>query len=283
MSYLDRIAECNNADLRRFLPFSVGGAQVGWVAPGFARTLRRFPEVFAVGGRAVSLKAALDTPAKRSKALDLVLRQLADENIIRGWRDEAYPVMPPEGGAALTTMERAAVPHFGVRAFGVHLNGFVRKRQGIHMWIGRRSRDKPTYPGMLDNMVAGGQPAGISLKENLIKECREEAGIPRRLAERAIPVGAISYAYAGKTEGGLKPDVQYCYDLELPADFVPRNTDGEIDAFMLWPIAKVARIVRDTSRFKFNCNLCIIDFLVRHGLIGPEHPDYQAICKGLRR
>jgi isopentenyldiphosphate isomerase len=283
MSFLDRIAECNNADFSRFLPFRAGGAHVGWVAPGFARVLRRFSEVFAAGGGAVSLKAALDTPAKRSKAMDRVLRQLAAEGLVRGWRGEPYPVVAFSGGPALMAMERAAVPHFGVRAFGVHLNGFVRRRDGIRMWIGRRSRDKHTYPGMLDNMVAGGQPIGISLRENLIKECREEAGIPRRLAARAIPVGAISYAYEGKAEGGLKPDVQYCYDLELPADYVPRNTDGEIAEFMLWPIEKVARVVRDTRRFKFNCNLCIIDFLVRHGLIGPEHADYQAICKGLRR
>jgi isopentenyldiphosphate isomerase len=283
MSFLDRIAECNNADFGCFLPFRVGGAHVGWVAPGFARVLRRFPAVFAASGGAVSLKPALDTPARRSKAIACVLHQLAAEGLVWGWRDETYPVVPFSGGLPLMTMERAAVPHFGVRAFGVHLNGFVRRRDGIHMWIGRRSRDKHTYPGMLDNMVAGGQPVGISLRENLIKECREEAGIPRKLAARAIPVGAITYAYEGKTEGGLKPDVQYCYDLELPAAFIPRNADGEIAEFMLWPIEKVARVVRDTTRFKFNCNLCIIDFLVRHGLIGPEHPDYVAICKGLRR
>ena len=288
MSFLDRIAECNDADFRRFLPFSVGAAQVGWVRPEFAQTLRRFPGVFIVRAGGVALVPALDTRAKRSRAVDRVLRQLAGERIVAGWRDEAYPVNPlvgplGGGGKTLLTMERAAVPHFGVRAYGVHMNGYVRKRDGIHMWIARRSRDKQTYPGMLDNMVAGGQPIGISFKENLIKECREEAGIPRRLARRAIPVGAISYAYEAKKEGGIKPDIQYCYDLELPADFTPRNADGEIAKFMLWPIARVAQTVRDTRRFKFNCNLCIIDFLVRHGLIGPDDKDYAAICRGLRR
>ena len=46
------------------------------------------------------------------------------------------------------------------------------------MWIGRRARDKPTFPGMLDNFVAGGQPIGIGLMDNLIKEAAEEAGVP---------------------------------------------------------------------------------------------------------
>jgi hypothetical protein len=45
----------------------------------------------------------------------------------------------------------------------------------------------------------------------------------------------------------------------------------------------VAEIVRDTRQFKFNCNLVLIDFFVRHGVIAPEHPDYLAICRGLRR
>ena len=283
MSFLDRIAECNNADMARFRPFRVGPEQAGWVYHELVPTLRRFPEVFLAGDRDVSLVPALDTPDKRSKAIDAVLRRLAGEGLIKGWRDESYPVHPTGGGPVLMAMERAAAPHFGVRAYGVHMNGFVRRGGGIHMWVARRAEDKPTYPGMLDNTVAGGQPAGIGYKENLIKECKEEAGIPRALAERAIPVGAISYAYEGRSEGGLKPDIQFCYDLEMPEDFTPRNTDGEIAEFMLWPIRRVAEIVRDTREFKFNCNLCIIDFLVRHGLIGPEDPDYQAICQGLRR
>ena len=40
--------------------------------------------------------------------------------------------------------------------------------------------------------------------------------------------------------------------------------------------------VRDTSEFKYNCNLVLIDFFVRHGLIEPDDPDYLAIVAGLR-
>jgi len=41
--------------------------------------------------------------------------------------------------------------------------------------------------------------------------------------------------------------------------------------------------VRDSFEFKFNCNLCIIDFLVRHGVIDPDNePDYTALAHGLR-
>src|SRR3546814_18788535 len=113
------------------------------------------------------------------------------------------------------------------------------------MWIGRRARDKHTYPGMLDNTVAGGQPLGLSLRENLVKECAEEAAIPPALAERAVAVSAISYRHM--TEEGFKPDVQFCFDLELPPDFVPRNTDGEIERFPLQPVEEVAALVADNQ------------------------------------
>ena len=140
--------------------------------------------------------------------------------------------------------------------------------------------DKGTYPGMLDNMVAGGQPHGLGLKENMVKECGEEAGIPPEIAQRVQPVGMILYDH--QSGDGAKPDRQYCFDLEVPADFEPVAADGEVDEFMLWPIEQVAARVRDTFAFKFNCNLVIIDFLIRHGILDPDsEPDYTDLCRGL--
>ena len=46
---------------------------------------------------------------------------------------------------------------------------------------------------------------------------------------------------------------------------------------------QVADLVRDTKRFKFNCNLVVIDFLVRHGAVDVEAPSYAALVAGLRR
>ncbi|HLI13814.1 MAG TPA: DUF4743 domain-containing protein [Alphaproteobacteria bacterium] len=281
MSFLDRIRECNTRDMAHFRPFIVGGHRVGWVKRPFLDELAAFPKLFELREEAVVLSPRLETPESRTKAVDEALRVLQGKGIIRGWREERYPVTLAWGRPALMAMERAAVPHFGIRAYGVHMNGFLRRDGHYYMWIGRRAFDKPTFPGMLDNVVAGGQPDGISLMDNLIKECAEEAAIPEALARRAIPVGAISYAV--ETEEGLKPDVQFVYELEMPADFTPRNTDGEIAEFMLWPIEKVMEVVGRTTEFKFNCNLVIIHFLVNHGLISPEDPDYLEIVKGLHQ
>lgn len=281
MSFLDRIRECNTRDMSRFRPFIVGGHQVGWIKRPFLDELQAFPKLLDIREEAVVLSPAFRTATERTKAVDEILRMLAERGVIKGWRNENYPVTLAWGKPALMVMERAAVPHFGIRAYGLHVNGYVCNGESISMWIGRRAYDKPTFPGELDNMVAGGQPDGKSLLENLIKESREEADIPEALARKARPVGAISYRQ--ETPEGLKPDVLFVYELEVPRDFAPRNTDGEIDRFMLWPIEKVAEVVSETTEFKFNCNLVIIDFLVRRGLISPEHPDYLEIVKGLHQ
>lgn len=280
MSFLDRIRENNVWNPAAFRWWVVDGCRVGRIRHGLVPRLAAFAGTFIVEDDAVHLDPRLATFQARSAAMDEVLRALEAEGIVSGRRNEYYPVTRSFSEPPFLQIERAGVPCFGVRAFGVHLNGYVRRADGIWMWIGRRATDKQTYPGMLDNMVAGGQPIGISLRDNLIKECREEADIPRPLAEKAVAVGCITYTL--EAADGLKPDVQFCYDLELPEGFTPRNADGEMAEFHLWPAAKVARIVEETRDFKFNCNLVIIDFLLRHGLIAPDHPDYIALNQGLR-
>jgi hypothetical protein len=147
------------------------------------------------------------------------------------------------------------------------------------MWVAKRAGDKATSPGKLDQLAAGGQPYGLGLKQNMIKECAEEAAIPLALTDNMIPVSATSYCL--ETEFGLRPDVLYNFDLELPADFVPDNADGEVEEFYLWPLEQVMAMVLDGDEFKFNCSLVIIDFLIRHGYISPEHPDYMQLITGL--
>ncbi len=281
MSLLDRIQECNTHDLAGFRPFTVEGTRVGWVRHGFTDTLAAFDGVFDISPDAVRLGARLADYRARTEAVDGVLLRLAGDGVIDGWRGEPYPVGTGFHAPALFEMERAAVPRFGVAAYGVHVNGFTRRADGIHMWIGRRADDKPTYPGQLDNMIAGGQPVGIGLMENVVKEAAEEAAVSAELARSARPVGAISYCF--EAPDGLRPDVMFCYDLELPHDFTPRNTDGEIAEFMLLPAAEVMQISAETTRFKFNCNLVNIDFFVRHGLLTPDHADYVDILRGLHR
>jgi hypothetical protein len=284
MSYLDRIRSANSHDLGNFLPFSVSGIRVGCVKHAFAETLARWPDVFRVDDRAVALATGLDAEdvpaAERTRAVGEVLHSLRGAGLIDGWRDELYPVNRSWSEPPSLLIERAAVPWLGVRGYGVHMNGYVRGADGMKMWVAKRSLTKPTGPGKLDQIVAGGQPADIGLRDNMMKECAEEAAIPLDIARHARAVGAISYAL--ETDVGFRPDLIFNFDLELPGDFSPANTDGEVEEFYLWPIERVMETVRDSDAFKFNCALVVIDFLVRHGCIAADDPDYSDIVEGLQ-
>jgi 8-oxo-dGTP pyrophosphatase MutT (NUDIX family) len=280
MSYLDKIRACNAWDPGRFLPFFALEQRVGSLRPALAAELRRWPDRFRVGEDRVDWVDPPGSFPERSALIEEVLGTLVHTGVIAYLQGEPYPLTAGRREEALCLIDRAAAPYFGARAFGQHLNGFVRGPEGIELWIGRRSADRRIDPLHLDNLVAGGLPFGVPLEENLLKECREEADIPPGLARQALAVGAVTYCR--ESEQGLKPDVMYCYDLELPQDFVPRCTDGEVESFHRLPAAEVARLVRDTDAFKLNCNLVIIDFLIRNGLVPQEDPDYLAILQGLR-
>jgi 8-oxo-dGTP pyrophosphatase MutT (NUDIX family) len=281
MSLLDHIHRCQSADMRRFLPWLIGGGAAGWVRPDVAERLASYPTVFSVDDKAVRLRDHLAGFDYRSAAVGDVARDLYEAGVFTGWRNEWFPVLTRFGAEPLMRLERSAVPVFGVHGYGVHMNGFVRERGKLKLWIGKRADSRPIEPGKLDHLVAGGIPLGMGVRECLVKECEEEASIPAELAARAKPAGAIRYCM--EHQGWLRNDTMFVYDLELPADFTPVNKDGEIASFRLMDLDEVEAILAAAEDFKFNVALVLIDFLIRHGRLTPEHPDYSDLALGLWR
>jgi len=282
MSFLDHIRVCNAYGPADFRPFEVDGRVIGHVLTGFMLRLAAFPDIFQVEDDRVLLRPQFHTAAERSAAIRRATLALQKAGVLPADHGEDYAVAEDWGKPTLFLLDRAHVSAFGLRAFGVHVNGFVRAQDGLKLWIGTRSLDKSVAPGKLDNMVAGGQPAGLTLGQNLEKEAAEEADIPPSLARTAKPVGALSYRMGGGL--GLKPDTMFLYDLEVPESFIPHNTDGEISGFTLMPVEQVAERVRTSFDFKFNVNLVIIDFLIRHGFLSADsEADYLELVNGLRR
>ncbi|MBO0737486.1 MAG: DUF4743 domain-containing protein [Alphaproteobacteria bacterium] len=280
MSFRDRIRACNNYDPGRVVPLLAGNDRVGLVRRDNADILRRFPDVFGVADTEVRLRAQGDVDTV-SRAVETVVDALLAENRIPKWRNETFDVAPRWGAPPVFRLDRGAVPFFGTRAYGVHLNGYRRGGKVLHLWVGRRAPDKKVAPDKLDNLVAGGVGNGHGLAETLLKEGEEEASIPTSVARRAIPVGAVSYRM--ETGLGIRDDVLFVYDLEMPADFVPQNRDGEIVGFELTMASAVLDRVRTTDDFKFNVNLVIMDFALRHGLLRPDDPEYLDVATGLHR
>ena len=280
MSFVDHIRRCNSYDPARILPFFAAGERIGLIRRDNAEALRRFPDVFRVADDRVELIAPGDTAAK-SRAVDAVVDALIGEKAIPKARNETFAVAPRWGAPAVFDLDRGAVPFFGTRAYGVHLNGYRRERDEVLLWIGRRAPNKRVSPDKLDNVVAGGIGNGHGVWETLLKEADEEAAIPPGLIARAVPAGAVSYRM--ETPLGICDDVLFVYDLDIPAAFAPENRDGEFVGFSLMPAAQVLDRIRGTDDFKFNVNLVILDFAVRHGLLHPDDPEYLEVATGLHR
>lgn len=279
MAYLDCIRLCNNAQLTDYMPWRIDGSIYGWISPDFAAHLKAYPDVFQQSGQEISFVANLKTPEQRTQATDQVMWDLHQQGVIDTWVDERYPVCLGYRQTAVLEIERAAAAYLGIKSFGIHVNGLVERADGVHVWVGTRTLHKPFWPGKLDQMVAGGLPVGLNLLENLVKEAQEEANIPAALAKQALAVSTLHYRQS--LSRGLEHSSLFIYDLWLPEDFQPENTDGEVEQFQLISLAELAALTAQVTAFKDNCNLVNIDLLLRRGFITKADPDYAAIQQAL--
>ena len=274
---LRHIAFCTEHNESDFLPFVIEDQTVGFVARHHAAHLLD-TGAFCRKDETFRFVPEIADYATRSQALAFAGQKLADLYAIK-LTGEMYPVITNWGDAPFATIDRASIPWFGTLGFGVHANGYVRKADGLHLWVATRAMDRRIDPGKRDNMIGGGLPMGYSITENLAKEAWEEAGLPPALIQNATAHG--HFHYKRDMMKGLRNDTLFVFDLELPEGLTPHNTDGEVEHFDLLPAAEVLDIVTHTDDFKFNCNLVMIDFLLRHGVIGAAHPEYAALQKAM--
>jgi len=242
-----------------------------------------FRPVLATGG-------SEDTFEHRNKILATYLQDVREKKtfgVLSGWRNELYPIYGP-GRELLLNIERSASPLFGVVTYGVHMTAYVNTSEGMKIWAPKRSDTKQTYPGMMDNTVAGGLATGEKPSECIVREAQEEASLPEDVVRSAKPCGALTYFHvrderAGGETGLCQPECQYIYDLELPEDVVPKPEDGEAVDFQLLSVKEVQDAMA-AGKFKPNCALLLVEFFVRHGILTPENePDYIEIVSRLHR
>jgi 8-oxo-dGTP pyrophosphatase MutT (NUDIX family) len=278
------------SDYYQFRITGFDNINLGYVTSAVAKT-------FPVGGiwklneeeRHLILDIADSDLAKRNTLVAESLATLRKTNtfkVLEGWRDELYPVYGP-GRELILSLERSAAALLGVVTYGVHMTAFVRTSEGMKIWAPRRSDTKQTYPSMMDNTVAGGLSTGEKPFDCLIRECAEEASLPGEIACKAKACGTLTYfhvrdARAGGETGLLQPECQYIYDIELPEDVIPTPGDNEAVDFRLLSVDEV-RAAMAEGRFKPNCALLLIEFLVRHGFITADEPDYIEIVDRCHR
>ena len=121
-----------------------------------------------------ALSDNLVNPEERTMAIEEMLEILRTEDPKLSKLNEKYAVKENINGKTLMEIDRGAADFFGILNTGVHLNGITNDHENKKMWVATRSHQRKTFPGELDNMVAGGQPSNITRQENVVKECYEE-------------------------------------------------------------------------------------------------------------
>lgn len=214
--------------------------------------------------------------------------------VLMGWRNEKYAVWIDKH-KPYVLVERAVAGILGIITYGVHVNGFTIDEisNEIKFWIPRRASSKPTWPNMMDNVIAGGLGYPCGVFETLVKESWEEANIPKGIiAQYAKSAGVVSYFfYQGDSfsdcfnaeSAFIGGEVEYIYDLQLPEHVIPKPNDGEVESFELLSLQDTVNALLN-NEFKPNCGLIMLDFLIRHGYVTPENePNYLEIVNRIHR
>ena len=81
-------------------------------------------------------------------------------------------------------IKRNLLSLFGFPSYGVHCNVWTKHKDKFIIYFAKRSEKLKSFPGYIDNTVAGGQPTNLSIFENLKKEAYEEAGISSKYLKK---------------------------------------------------------------------------------------------------
>lgn len=233
-------------------------------------------------------------------------------------RREFHPIHVTEASWQDLSIPLPARGIFGIITVGVHLNMYsVREVDGRELvdriWVSHRARgENVCYSGMIDQVVAGGMDPtdrvddllapGVTLK----REAEEEAGLLLDLDTKSMTsscccgqqktIGIVEDApaiafydckgrEAGRgNEGHLEPGVRFVYDVKLKdPTFQPRSHERGIEKFESLTVDEVKRWLRE-RRWKPNCGLVMLDFLVRKNLITEADEErFGDIAAELRR
>ena len=156
-------------------------------------------------------------------------------------------------------IERKFLSKFGFPAYGVHCNVWSKFKNSTIIHLAKRSNRLDKFPGLYDNLIAGGQPIELSIERNFYKEAFEEAGLNQKQASRAQKSTTVHYQHNENTN--FNSAIIFNYHLEKSEDMKFSNQDGEVESFLSIEIEKLYKIL-EKNFLKANCVIPIIDFFI---------------------
>lgn len=270
------LAPCYDWQPQEFIPLIIAGQPAGWLH-------QRWTALTADSGLWQRQADGWHLAVGATAPPDVVSSFLAEyitfartQGVPLPHHGELFPVRLSWSHPVLAVVDRGAVTFLGIRAYGVHLLGL---RSDGSQWLGRRALSKSNAPGLLDTMVAGGQPEGLTLRQNLCKEAWEEAGVAAPLVTRARPTGRVTYC---RTRGpGCQREVSFIYELLMPDGVTPLNQDGEVSDFLPLTPGEILDRIASGGSIMEDTRPVLLDWALRHGWLDPDMPGYETLCRTL--
>lgn len=267
---------------------------LGYVLSKVAEAFRDLPGWIVNDSEEILELQSINDIVERTRVVNmslLELRRRGTFTILRGWRNETFPIYGPDQ-EVLLHVERCACPLFGVVTYGVHAVGYVIPEEPtmpLKIWVSRRAQSKTTFPGMLDSTAAGGIASDETPLEAVVRECEEEASLSPTLVQQNLQnVGVVTHFYIREERSGgeiglLQPECQYIFGLPLPGKIECKPNDDEADQFQLLSLEEIQMALKRRS-FKPNSALVLLKFLIHHGILTAENEkDYNEIVERLHR
>jgi len=214
------------------------------------------------------------TAAERSRVLQTIAQDLSQRGQLRGWRNETFACWGwlendwPYTATELFRVERAAFRYFGLRSHAAHVHGMS---PGGRMWCGRRSFNKATDPGLLDNLAAGGLSAGENPEQCAVREIFEEAGLVRSLTDFCQrPLEVLTERAVME---GWHSERLFVYTLKVMDCEQPINRDGEVIDFRCLSFTEVLGCLR-AGKFTPDAAIAIAASVLQSDL-GTAHKFFQ--------
>lgn len=225
--------------------WSCDGVDMGWVSAERAQDMVALLPGCTIQQGRLHWQMRADQPMQRSQALQAFLEQQAAQGRLTGWRGEFFawwpdtPAWPPALDVPpFLCVERAGFRHLGLMSHAVHIHGFLPQGD---LWCGRRSKDKATDPGLLDNLAAGGLTAGEAPLTTAVRELAEEASLHLSDPSRLRGAGVIRTQRLEPQ--GWHDEQLLVYNLHMTEQETPINADGEVQEFLcLSPSEVVSRM-----------------------------------------
>lgn len=278
MKFSATIRPYKSADLTGFLRVFVAGQPVGWTKPEFAALLDSFNDTWFLRDNALHMNDALADFDTRAKAIDDTFVALSDQGHIPAMPDYSmlggidwFPIYSGQDIDRLALVRRFYAPYLGIHFKTVMVHGYHDNRY----WAAKRGKIVEGAPGMMDIMVAGAVRHDQTLEEAVLDEGYAEAGISRDWLPDIRHKQDLELYYLN--DGGFFiNETFHIYEFDTKGEFTPRtNLPLEVEGFQEYSMHDLLIAVQHGGIFKGQINMVLTDFLIRHGYLTKDHPDFE--------